>query len=235
MPPVDMMDLTQSVPPAMSEPSVAETAKSITVPAPPNVDPEMVVEEVPPFPVRPMTVEQYEYLVDIGFYGDARVEMLDGFVVNKLSHGDLAASIIDILTEILRTALTKAISVRCQLPVRLDSGAPEPDFTLAMGPGARYRDAKPIPSEIFLVIEVSDSTLRHNQRIKLRTYARNGIREYWIINCVDRQIEIYTAPTIAEGKPWYAVKTVLHHEEQATLRIDGEIPIEIPLTTLFGK
>src|SRR5688500_1533396 len=63
---------------------------------------------IPPFPVRPLTVEQFEYLVETGFYGDEKVELLDGWVVNKMTHGDLASYVISRLSRQLSRALSEA-------------------------------------------------------------------------------------------------------------------------------
>ncbi len=85
-------------------------------------------------------------------------------------------------------------------------------------------------------MEVSDDILLiKNRGPKAEIYARNRISEYWIVNCVDRQIEIYTEPTSTDGPPRYASKAVLHGQQIATLHIEGQPPIEIPLATLFGE
>ncbi|HET6423162.1 MAG TPA: Uma2 family endonuclease [Planctomycetaceae bacterium] len=233
MSPSSMLDPQQPVSP--SESIRQDDDRLIQMPAPPDVDAELVPDEMPQFTVRPITIEQYEYLVDIGFYGDARVEMLDGFVVSKMTHGDMAATIIDILTGVLRSALPDSISLRCQLPIRVDTGAPEPDLTVSEGPGSRYRTQKPTANDIFVVIEVSDSTLQKDRGTKLRMYARNQIREYWLVNCVDRQIEIYTEPGTVSGQPHYGAKTLVSLGQTAILRIKDQSPIEIPLATLFGE
>lgn len=235
MSPVSAIDPGQSVNDPVVAPPADEKTRSVRVLTPPDVDPEMVVEETPPFPVRPITVEQYEYLVEVGFFGDARVEMLDGFVVNKMVHGTLSAKIISILNRLCIRNLTDAVAVRPQLPIRLQRSEPEPDLALAVGPDEKYAKNPPTSPEIFLVIEVSDSTLSKDRGTKLRTYARNLVREYWIMNCVDRQLEIYTDPVVFEGQPKYSSKIILNRSEIATLRIEGQAPIEIPLTTLFGE
>lgn len=182
-----------------------------------------------------MTVDQYEFLVEIRFFGDARVEMLDGFVVNKTVHGSLSCKIISILGRLFSRSLSNAVAIRQQMPVQLQRSEPEPDLAVVVGPEDRYDHGPPRPQDILVVMEVADSSLAKDSGIKLRAYARNAIREYWIINCVDRQVEVYTEPTTTDGLPRYAAKAVFRVGETASLRIDGETPIEIPLTTLFGE
>jgi Uma2 family endonuclease len=185
--------------------------------------------------VRPITVEQFEYLVDIGFFGDAKVEMLDGFVVNKMTHGSLASTIICLIADLLRDAIPKSFAIRCQVPIKLAHSEPEPDIAVVVGPVHRYRENHPVPAEVFLVIEVSDSTLAKDRGPKLRAYARNGIREYWLVNCVDRQIEVYTEPAHSDSPSSYTARTVLHIGESVFLQVEGQSPIEIPLALLFGE
>jgi hypothetical protein len=87
--------------PAPIKPPVQPSAP----PLPPSAAPPPAI---PPFPVRPLTVEQFEYLVDLGFYGDEKIELLDGWVVNKMTHGDLASFIIMRLSRQLGRTLSEA-------------------------------------------------------------------------------------------------------------------------------
>ena len=83
-----------------------------------------------------------------------------------------------------------------QNPVNLDDlSEPQPDFALLMPPDDRYKDANPRPREVLLVIEVADSTLQEDRRVKSKLYAKAGIREMWLVNLVDRSIEVYRDPS----------------------------------------
>jgi Uma2 family endonuclease len=219
---------------SVDERVAASRLATVLTSVPPTVTAEEVIERIPPFPVRTMTVKQFEYLVELGFFGDAKVELLDGFVVDKMTHGSLASTIITRLARILTRALTDQLILRTQLPIRLLRSAPEPDLAVVVGPDARYLDDNPAAADTLLVIEVSDSTLAKDRGSKLRAYARNGIREYWIVNCVDRWIEIYTAPSDATGESRYKKKKELHIGETASVKIKGQAPIEIDIAKLFG-
>lgn len=225
----------------MSSTTIRQRSGTVVVPSvaqPVRVPPEVVagdlVERMPPFPVRPITVDQFLYLVEIGFYSGVRVEMLDGFVVDKMTHGTLASAIISILADILRTGLPEAYLVRTQLPLKLREGVPEPDLAIVSGPHTRYRKSHPTAEETPVLIEVSDSSLAKDRGSKLQMYARNSIREYWIVNCVDRCLEVYTNPSATTAQPHYKKKSVLGIDDIATLRIKGQPPVEIAIATLFG-
>lgn len=58
-----------------------------------------------------------------------------------------------------------------------------------------YRVSLPEPEVVLLLIEVSDTTLAYDRRVKLPLYARAGIREVWILNLPNEAIEVYTKPS----------------------------------------
>ena len=71
---------------------------------------------------------------------------------------------------------------------------PEPDVVLATGRDADYKTRNPKPSECIVVAEVADSSLREDQTTKLELYAGAKVAVYWIVNLVDRRVEVYTQP-----------------------------------------
>ncbi len=235
MSPVSTIDPPQTITVSLPEPIPAAVTPSVRTLTPPDVDPNLLVEEIPPFPVRPFTLDQYEYLVDVGFFGEARVEMLDGFVVNKMTHGSLATVLVNFLADLLKAGVGSEWCVRVQSPIRLSHSEPEPDVAVAKGGQLDFLKRHPVPEELPLIIEISDSTLAKDRGPKLRAYARAGILEYWIVNCLDRQIEIHAQPQPSTEPPRYATTTILHRGETATVRIEGQPPIEIPLSRLFGE
>jgi Uma2 family endonuclease len=107
--------------------------------------------------------------------------------------------------------------VRFQSALTLADGEPEPDVVICLGPNRRYATRLPVATDTAIVMEVSDSTLARDRGIKLRSYARAGIPEYWIINLIDRQIEIFTGPQRAADPPRYA--------EQRIIPPDGEVKV----------
>ena len=87
--------------------------------------------------------------------------------------------------------------VRPQGPFHLpDTSEPEPDVLVVPGTSRDYLASHPIVTDCLLLIEVSDSTLAKDRGSKLIDYARAGVQEYWIVNLVHRQLEVYRQPTL---------------------------------------
>ena len=108
----------------------------------------------------------------------------------------------------IRALLPAGLRVRVQSAIRLAGGEPEPDLAIVIGPVGSNDDHHPIVDEIAMVIEVSDSTLAYDRGIKLRAYAGAAIPAYWIVNLVDRQVEVYGNPKASRtGTPRFAKRS----------------------------
>jgi Uma2 family endonuclease len=161
------------------------------------------ITNTPPPPSSPLepyrlTVQQYERMGEAGVLAeDDRVELLDGLLVRKMTKGEPhTASCID-----SRDALIPLIPggwhLRTEAAVRIPLfDEPEPDLAIVRGRNRDYvrLGRPPEPPEITLVIEVAESSLQRDRTDKLRAYASGGIPTYWIINLIDRQVEVYTQP-----------------------------------------
>ena len=100
-----------------------------------------------------------------------------------------------------------------------EESQPEPDFMLI--PLELYQNRKPRIEEVALVIEISDSTLEKDQGKKQRIYARNGIKDYWIINVQEYQLEVYRKP---KGEKYHSVQILIEGQTVAPLEFpDVEI------------
>jgi Uma2 family endonuclease len=139
------------------------------------------------------TVEEYERMGEAGIFPiDARLELIEGEIVKMSPIGDPHAACVDVLDELVRGALGRSVSVRIQGPIRLDDySAPQPDISILKRRDDFYRHGKPRPEDVLLVIEVSDSTLAYDRRVKVPLYARAGIPEVWIVNLVDERVETF--------------------------------------------
>jgi Uma2 family endonuclease len=93
--------------------------------------------------------------------------------------------------------------------VTLEDGEPEPDGAIVIGGPRDYADRHPGPADVAVVIEIADATLDRDRGIKLRSYARAKIPAYWIINLVDRQVEVYTNPTGDGADATYDARAVI--------------------------
>ena len=99
------------------------------------------------------------------------------------------------VTEALEEAFGLDYDVQQQGPILFrDESEPEPDVAVVAGSWADYDDHPP-SRDILLLVEVSDSTLRQDRSKKQRDYASEGITDYWIVNLVHRQLEVYRQPS----------------------------------------
>ena len=83
----------------------------------------------------------------------------------------------------------------------MDDSEPEPDATVVSGTPRDYTYRHPVPTDISLIVEVADSSLQRDRQQKRRIYARNGIPIYWIVNVVDRVIEVHSSPSGPDRRP----------------------------------
>jgi Uma2 family endonuclease len=146
--------------------------------------------------IRPITVAQYHRMLKVGIvYEREPVELLDGQLIAMPPEGSLHVSAVTALNELLVQRFAGRAMVRTGNPVELDNTSePQPDLTLVHRHDDWYKSGHPRPSQVFLVIEVSLSTLAYDRGRKLRAYARSGIAELWIVNLAHRQVEVYTEP-----------------------------------------
>jgi Uma2 family endonuclease len=141
---------------------------------------------------RPLRRDEYEHMVEAGFFEGERVELVRGVIVEMSPQNLPHSAAIQLLTRWLQPALVGRADVRVQLPFNVgDDSVPEPDFAL-VAPVIR-RDAH--PDEAFLIIEVADASLAYDRREKTGLYASAGLPEYWIVNLVDRVVEKYSEPS----------------------------------------
>ncbi len=153
---------------------------------------------------RPFTIDEYHQMIRAGILIDGEpVELLEGWMVKKMSHGTPHDSSMDAFEGLLPTLLPSDWFMRCQRAVTLDDSEPEPDYAVVRGPRSRYRDAHPCPADIGIVVEFSVSSLRVDRVGKARIYARAGIPVYWIVNVADKVIEVYTQPSGPGETPAY--------------------------------
>lgn len=165
------------------------------------------------------SVDQYEKMIEMGLLtsGD-RVELIEGIVVQKMTQHPPHAVAIDYTQDALRSLLPEGWRLREQKPIKLSDGEPEPDLVIVRGPLQPYEKQHPGPRDIALLIEVADASLEADRRDKGRTYARARIPVYWIINSIDRQVEVYTEPK--GGKtPAYRDRTDHAFNAKVPLRI----------------
>lgn len=188
----------------------------------------------PPYPVRKFTVDEYHRLIQIGLLTeDDPVELLEGWIVPKIPRNTPHDVAIDMSQDALRIRLPAGRRLRVQSAVTTPDSEPEPDFAIVPGPPSRYLAHHPLPSEIDTFIEVSESTLERDRKDKGRLYARAGIGIYWIINLIDRQVEVYTDPTGPDPDPRYRKRQDYAIDQAVPLWIDGKEIGQVPVKELI--
>ncbi len=140
------------------------------------------------------TRREYENMVSGGvFHPEDKLELIEGEIYDVSPQSSRHATAIRLVEDALRRAYGSGFDVRVQLPAALDaSSEPEPDVAVVEGGPRDYRDAH--PTTALLTVEVSDTSLAFDRTTKQATYARSTIPEYWIINLIDRLVEVYRQP-----------------------------------------
>lgn len=151
----------------------------------------------PTFTAYRFTVEEYRRMGEAGVFSpDARVELIEGEVVKMSPIGKRHAAAVDVAGELSKEQLGRNVIVRVQNPVQLDDySEPQPDISTLKRRDDFYRHGHPRPEDILLIIEVSDSTLEYDRRVKVPLYARAGIPEVWIFNLIDECVELFADPS----------------------------------------
>ncbi len=145
-----------------------------------------------------MTVDEYERMAAAGVLDDPRVELINGYLVKKMGKDPPHIWAVDAIVEALRATLPQ-MWCRKEDPVRIaDFDEPEPDVAVVRGNRDDYRDRIPEPKDVVLLVEVAESTLDRDRGEKRRAYASGGILDYWIINLVARQVEVYSNPAAGD-------------------------------------
>ena len=143
-------------------------------------------------PFRPLRRVEYDKLIELGVFHGEHIELLEGLLVPMSPIGPPHSSSVQRLSELLLPALLGRASVRIQQPFAArDFSEPEPD--VAVVPLGRYDTAH--PDGAHFIIEVAESSVATDRGVKQRLYAACNVPEYWIVNLVEKQIEVYSEPT----------------------------------------
>ena len=184
-------------------------------------------------PVQPVTygdaaslakfsVARYQQMIQTGIITpEDKVELLENYVVLKMSKNPPHDGTIDLVKAALPAAIPIGWLLRIQQTIVLSDSQPEPDFAIVRGNPRTYLMRHPGVADIGLVMEVADSSLLRDQRDKTRIYARSGIPYYWIVNLVDRRIEVYSQPLSAAPIPAYNSFQTYQPGDTVPLILDG--------------
>ncbi len=154
------------------------------------------LENAPLLKRHRLTVDDYGRMGEAGVFApDARVELIDGEVIDMAPIGTRHAAAVTRLDRLLQRAVGDQAIVRSQNPLRLgDRSEPEPDLLLLVPRTDFYASGHPVAGDVLLLIEVADSSVRYDREIKLPLYARHGIAEVWLVDLEAGMLRFFRGP-----------------------------------------
>ncbi len=177
---------------------------------------------------RLWTREEYYKMAEAGvFQPGERVELIGGRIVAMSPQNSPHFTAIRLAEDVLRTIFGTGHEVRVQGPLDLSpSSQPEPDIAVVRGRARDYASAH--PTTALLVVEISESTLSFDRGEKASLYASAGIPEYWVVNLLDRRLEVHRDPVPMPGQLYgYGYQTCTHY-----FAADGAAPLAAPQGTV---
>jgi Uma2 family endonuclease len=145
---------------------------------------------------RRFTVEEYHQMAEAGVFSeDERVELIDGEIIEMAAIGSRHASCVMRLNYLFSQRIGEQAIVNVQNPVHLSlSSEPQPDVALLRPRADFYAQGHPQPPDVFLIVEVADSSVGFDRELKAPLYARAGIPEMWLANLTDDHVDVYRHP-----------------------------------------
>lgn len=146
-------------------------------------------------PLRLLSVREYNLMAEVGILThEEKVELINGQIITMSPQESCHAAAIR-RTDRLLTKQLNQILIRLQLPIIVnDFSQPEPDIAIVKYDPLDYDDRHPNATEVYLIIEIADTTLKTDLEVKRQLYASANIPEYWVLNIKQRQLHVYRQP-----------------------------------------
>ena len=176
------------------------------------------------------TIDEYHRLVELGFLTENdRVELINGEIIQMAAKGTRHTTCCRNLLEELVLLVVGKAKLQCQDPITLPSNSePEPDFAIVRKNPDNYLSSHPNQSDVLLVIEIADSSLKYDQEVKLPLYAEAGISDYWIFNLVENHLEAYSEPyQELQGNFGYSVRRIFLPNQIVSLPIFADLSLDL--------
>jgi Uma2 family endonuclease len=172
------------------------------------------------FPSRRWTRNEYYQMLDFGWFRDRRVELIDGEIIEMPAQKNYHGAALTLTADVLRVVFGVGFWVRVQLSLDLSPwSVPDPDVAVVSGSPRGVNAATANPTTALLVVEVSDTSLSHDRNAKGSLFAVARIEDYWIVNLVQRQLEVYRDPIPDPNAPFgarYATRLILDPVDHVT-------------------
>jgi hypothetical protein len=175
---------------------------------------------------RRFTIEEYHRMGETGILGDdERLELIAGHIVVREPIGSRHAGTVDRLNRLWTLRLAERAIVRVQNPVVLPNEASElqPDVLLLAPRADFYTESHPTPPDVLLLIEVADTSLLLDRRVKMPLYARGGIREAWLCDLTTGRVDVHR--DVTRGR--YASVRTLGSAQQLTAVAFPDIAVTV--------
>jgi Uma2 family endonuclease len=151
-----------------------------------------------------ITFDDYLHMIEAGAFDrmrDKRIELIRGELREIMPPGPSHSELVSRLTHwSVLDPPPDRVKVRIQDPIgipELDS-APQPDIVWARPKS--FDDHHPLPKEVFLVIEVADTSLEYDCGEKADLYAAAGVKDYWVVDVENRQVHVFPRTTHHVGE-----------------------------------
>jgi Uma2 family endonuclease len=147
--------------------------------------------------LKSWTVQEYHRMSELGILDpNERTELIAGQITLMVAKGTPHVLTLRLIASELEALLAnKAVFLSTQDPIHLDnSSEPEPDLAIVKGTALDYTEQHPQPQDIYLVVEVADSTLKQDCEVKDKMYAQVNITDYWVVDIPNRQIHVFRNP-----------------------------------------
>ncbi len=188
-----------------------------------------------PLPIREQVfripIDRYERMASLGELGeDDRIELLHGVLTRKMTKGTYHEACCLLCRRAIERIAPAGFIVRVEGPVRIpEYSMPEPDLSVARGDVRDYLARHPGPGDVVLAVEIAETSLAVDRGLKRDLYAAAAIPNYWIVNLVDRRIEVFADP----GDGAYATALVVGEGDSWELTVDGTVWGRIDAATVL--
>ena len=167
-------------------------------------------------------------MAEIGLIEGQRVELIDGDIIAMPPMSEAHAQSVDNIHEELGEPFRGTFKIRGQNPFNAgEHGRPEPDIAVVRREALSLD--KP-PAEAILIIEVSQAVLQYNRTTKASLYASIGIADYWIVNLIENQVEVYRQPIPSQSAQFghdYASRQIYRSGQSIALLEVPEVSIAV--------
>jgi Uma2 family endonuclease len=171
------------------------------------------------------SVTDYHRMAEAGVFApDQRTELLDGEIIDMMPIGPFHGSVVRRLNNFFAQLGAGRWVVDCQNALRLnEQSEPLPDGVLLHTDVSDYTDRHPGPEDVFLLVEVADSSLTYDRERKLPAYSKAGLQEFWMVNLVQRNVEVFRGP----GQQGYSTGEVFQPGQQVSPAAFPEVVVDV--------